>query len=444
MTVRSRTTLALLGGIALGVAVTMTGTVLADRDATAPNRADLVATRAAAARRQLSPLEGVSVEDAARLSEILQRVRIEYVDEVDDHALMENAVRGLVSGLDRYSAYLDRDEYDEIRLSTSGSYPGIGVEVAPEDDGITVPRPIADSPADRAGLRSGDVIVRIDDQPVQSDVDAAIDQMRGPAGTQVKLSVRRSGAPQVVDLALERAQVEVHSVAAESLESGYGYLRISSFSDTTAQDVTRALGNLLAARQGAGLKGLVIDLRNNPGGVLDSAVEVADAFLDSGVIVTADGRTPDARFRMDATPGEMAAGARIAVLVNGGSASAAEILAGALKDNGRAVLVGRRTYGKGSVQTVIPLADGRALKLTTSHYATPSGATIDQRGIDPDVESQGPDEPQGEPRLDAEVRQALRVLKSGVPTPGPHLVAAAAPAVTTPTAVAAVAPAAAR
>jgi carboxyl-terminal processing protease len=425
MTVRSRTTLALLGGIALGTAITMTGTVLAERDPA--TRAELVASRAAAVQRGESPIDGVSWEDAQRLAEILERVRIEYVDEVDERTLMEHAVRGMVSGLDPYSAYLDREEYDEIRLTTSGSYPGIGVEVAPEAEGIKVLRPIADSPAERAGLRSGDVIVRIDGAPVLSDVDAAIDQMRGPAGSQVKLSVRRPGAPAVVDLALERAQVEVHSVASELLEPGFGYLRITSFSDTTAQDVTRAVSNLLAARPGAPLRGLVIDLRNNPGGVLDSAVEVADAFLDAGVIVTADGRTPDARFRMDATPGELLAGTRIAVLVNGGSASAAEILAGALKDNGRAVLVGRRTYGKGSVQTVIPLADGRALKLTTSHYATPSGAKIDQRGIDPDLEVQGLDEPPGELAQDAEVRRALQALKTGVPAAGPRLVATATP-----------------
>lgn len=419
MTVRSRTTLALLGGVALGVAATMTGTVLAERDAAAP----VVATHPARVPAMPHALDGLPWEDAQRLAEILERVKLEYVDAVDDHQLMENAVRGLVSGLDPYSAYLDRDEYAEIRVSTSGSYPGIGVEVAPEQDGIKVLRPIADSPAERAGLRSGDVIVRIDDSPVQTDVDAAIDQMRGPAGTQVKLSVRRPGAPQVVDVALERAQVEVHSVTASQLEPGFGYLRITSFSDTTAQDVTRALTNLLALRRGGGaLRGLVIDLRNNPGGVLDSAVEVADAFLDSGTIVTADGRTPDARFRMDATPGELVAGAKIAVLVNGGSASAAEILAGALRDNGRAVLVGRRTYGKGSVQTVIPLADGRALKLTTSHYATPSGAKIDQHGIDPDLEVQGPDEPPDDAATDPEVRQALRALKSGVPAASPHLV----------------------
>ncbi len=313
MTVRSRTTLALLGGIALGVAATMTGAVLADREPS--QRDELVASRAAAVHRAQVPAEGLSWEDARRLAEILERVKPEYVDEVDDRMLIENAVRGLVSGLDPYSAYLDREEYDEIRLSTSGSYPGIGVEVAPEVDGIKVLRPIADSPAERAGLRSGDVIVKIDDAPVLSDVDAAIDQMRGPAGTLVKLSVRRPGAERIVDLALERAQVEVHSVAAEPLEPGYGYLRITSFSDTTAQDVARAVSNLLAARAGARLEGLVIDLRNNPGGVLDSAVEVADAFLNSGVIVTADGRTPDARFRMDATPGELLAGTLAAWLV---------------------------------------------------------------------------------------------------------------------------------
>ncbi|MCP5470504.1 MAG: S41 family peptidase [Sinobacteraceae bacterium] len=423
MTIRSRTTLALLGGIGLGVAVTMTGTVLADREPT--HRAELVASRAAAVHQEQPPVDGLSWEDASRLSEILERVKLEYVNEVDNHVLIENAVRGLVSGLDPYSAYLDREEYDEIRVSTSGSYPGIGVEVAPEVDGIKVLRPIADSPAERAGLRSGDVIVRIDDAPVLSDVDAAIDQMRGPAGTLVKLSVRRSGTEQLVNLALERAQVEVHSVAVEPLEPGYGYLRITSFSDTTAQDVTRAVTRLLAARRGSRLEGLIIDLRNNPGGVLDSAVEVADAFLSSGIIVTADGRTPDARFRMDAAPGELLAGTRLAVLINGGSASAAEILAGALKDNGRAVLVGRRSYGKGSVQTVIPLADGRALKLTTSHYTTPSGAKIDQRGIDPDIVIEGPDELPASVAADAEVHRALQILKTGLPGAHPRLVAAA-------------------
>ncbi len=428
MTVRSRTTLALLGGISLGVAATMTGTVLADRDPALREQVvqDRAALATAAAAVHDAMIEGMPREDARRLAEILERVKLEYVDEVDDHELMDNAARGLVASLDPYSAYLDRDEYDEIRLSTSGSYPGIGVEVAAEQDGIKVLRPIADSPADRAGLRTGDVIVRIDDAPVQADVDAAIDQMRGPAGTQVKLSVRRAGVQSVVDLALERAQVEVHSVSAENLDGGFGYLRIVSFSDTTAQDVTRAISNLLAQRQGASLKGLVIDLRNNPGGVLDSAVEVADEFLAAGTIVTADGRTPDARFRMDATPGELLAGTRIAVLVNGGSASAAEILAGALKDNGRAVLVGRRTYGKGSVQTVIPLADGRALKLTTSHYATPSGAKIDQRGIDPDVLVDGPDEPPADPQRDPEVRRALQALKTGVPAAGARLARTAA------------------
>ncbi len=416
MTVRSRTTLALLGGIGLGVAATMTGSVLADRDPLP--RDDVVQARAVAVSGGVATgarPAGMSVEDARRLGEIIERVKLEYVDEVDEHALVDNALRGLVSGLDPYSAYLDHDEYDEIRLSTAGRYPGIGVEVAADQAGIKVLRPLADSPADRAGLRSGDVIVRIDDAPVQEDVDDAIDQMRGPAGTQVKLSVRRAGGKQVVDLALERAQVEVHSVSAVNLDGGYGYLRIQSFSDTTAQDVKRAVSNLLAARRGAPLHGLVIDLRNNPGGVLESAVEVADAFLPAGVIVSAEGRTSDARFRMDATPGELLAGTRVAVLVNGGSASAAEILAGALKDNGRAVLVGRRTYGKGSVQTVIPLADGRALKLTTSHYATPSGAMIDQRGIDPDLEIEGPDDPPEDPRRDVEVRRALQVLEKGLP-----------------------------
>jgi carboxyl-terminal processing protease len=357
--------------------------------------------------------------DARRLAELMDRVKAEYVDPVDDATLVENALRGLVAGLDPYSAYLDRDEYDEVRLSASGAYPGIGVEVEAEDDGIRILRPIDDSPAAHAGLRSGDVIVRIDGNAVSPDVDAAIDQMRGAPGTDVRLQLRRAGAAGVVDVALRRARVEVRSVTGAPLGAGYGYLRIASFSDTTANDVAHELAGLVHA-QHRPLRGLVLDLRNNPGGVLESAVDVADDFLDSGVIVTADGRSADARFRMDATPGDLMDGARIVVLVNGGSASAAEILAGALRDNGRALLVGRRTYGKGSVQTVIPLSGGRALKLTTSRYATPSGAMINERGIDPDVELTGPEPAPGPLGRDPEVLGALAQLKGG-PAPAPHL-----------------------
>lgn len=403
---RSRTAIALLGGLVLGIAVSTSLPVRADRERAAVGAAAPPAPAAAAA---VAPPVALQAGELRRVSELIARIRGEYVDEVAPEQLVEHALRGMAGGLDPYSAYLDADEYRDLRVSTAGSYPGIGIEVEAAGGGIRVLRPLADSPAERAGLRSGDVILRVDDAPVGVDVDAAIHQMRGPEGSRVTLTVRRGGTEELVDVALERALVEVHTVAGTMLEPGHAYLRIDGFSDTTPADLRRVVAQL---RESSGpLLGIVLDLRNNPGGVLESAVEVADEFLDTGVIVTATGRTPDARFRLEARPGQIADAPELVLLVNGASASAAEILAGALKDHGRAQLVGRRTFGKGSVQTVIPLADGRALKLTTSVYATPSGARIDQRGIEPDVELEGPEPPVTAPRRDAEVAIALRLLR---------------------------------
>lgn len=394
MQVRSRTMLALVTGAILGISASMTGNVLADL-------------------RDAGSVEALPWEDARLLAEVLERVKRDYVDSVDDHALMENAVRGMVSALDPHSAFLDAAEYDEIRASTTGSYPGVGIEVAAEPDGIKVLRPIEGSPAWRAGVLPGDLIVAIDGEAIGIDLDGAIERMRGPAGSRITLTLARVGTPKPIDVPLQRAQVAVHSVEHAMLEPGYGYLRITNFSETTAADAARAIAALERGGPG-GLTGLVLDLRNNPGGVLEAAVEVSDMFLDSGVIVTAEGRTSDSRFRMDASPGDDLGGAQLVVLVNGGSASAAEILAGALKDNHRAVLVGRTTYGKGSVQTVMPLSGGRAIKLTTSRYFTPSGASIQQKGIAPDIVIDGeavtPDP--ATVATDREVRIALDALKS--------------------------------
>jgi carboxyl-terminal processing protease len=342
---------------------------------------------------------------------------------MDQHSLVENAVRGMVEGLDEHSAFLDRDEYEEMQSTTAGSYPGIGIEVEPTDRGVRVTRPVPGAPAARAGERAGDLIVAIDGVRADSDVDAAIGRMRGRAGTIVRIGIERDGEAAPLEFSLRRTQVEVHSVASQWLEPGYGYLRISQFSETTHKDVEQAIREL---RKEAGTKpiaGLVIDLRNNPGGLLDAAVEVADEFLDGGNIVSADGRTDEARFRMDALKGELLPGTPLVVLVNGGSASASEILAGALRDNQRATLLGSKTYGKGSVQTIMPLSDGRALKLTTSHYYTPSGASINEVGIVPDLPYAGADIPpadmddigiDAQPTLvarDAEIRYALTALK---------------------------------
>lgn len=406
---QGRTLLAAGVGLVLGVAsaLALSSMWRADRPsdgARAPAVAPPVVPAAAAgAIAALPPAE------ARRLSEILGRVRREYVDEVPAERLSDHAARGMVSGLDPHSAYLDRREYEDIRRGAAGSYPGIGIEVVADGEAVKVLRPIDDSPAWRAGIRAGDVILRIDDSPVRGDVAAAIDAMRGAAGSLVRLTLRRADSREVVEVALERTRVEVHSVSGSLLDERHGYLRIANFSATTSADFDGHVRDL--QRRAPGLRGVVLDLRSNPGGVLEAAVAVADSMLDSGNIVSATGRTAEARFRMDARPGQSLGGVDVVVLVDHGSASAAEILAGALKDNGRARLLGARTYGKGSVQSIIPLADGRALKITTSRYATPSGTLIQDRGIDPDLPLAAAEPRFEDPRLDPAVKAAMQELR---------------------------------
>jgi carboxyl-terminal processing protease len=417
MSIRSRTLATLAAGILLGIAGALAGNATAGRPIDAAHPAAAADT--------------LPWEDARLFAEVYERIKREYVDDVNDHELMEKAVRGMVSALDPHSAFLDSEEFEEIRLSTTGSYPGVGIEVVAEDAGVKILRPIEGSPAEQAGMQSGDLIVKIDGVEVGADLAGAINRMRGPAGSTVKLSVRRGASADLLEFSLRRAKVDVRSVSQQPLEPGYGYVRITSFSETTAEELARAIARLKRDSP-TGLKGLVLDLRNNPGGVLEAGAAVADAFLEHGLIVSADGRTPDAQFRMEATAGDVINGAALVVLVNGGSASAAEIVAGALKDHGRAELVGHKTYGKGSVQTVMPLSHGGALKLTTSRYFTPSGASIHDKGILPDVLIAGPDEPPGDLvaelpsaallQRDAEVRLALVELKARVRA-GPQRVA---------------------
>jgi carboxyl-terminal processing protease len=357
--------------------------------------------------------------DAHMLAEVLDRVEHEYVNPVDDHQLLQAAIRGMVSSLDPYSAYLDSDEYDEIKISSSGQYSGVGIEVSMEDDQVVVVSPFEGSPAAQAGIRTGDVIASIDGIPVNPTALAdTIGRMRGKEGTTVKVGILREGSAEPLEFTLTRSRVELHSVKSELPESGFGYLRIAEFSETTGDDTVRAL-RALRKQNGAPLKGLVLDLRNNPGGVLEAAVAVADAFLDGGLIVSAKGRTPESKFEMTATPGDELSGAPIVVLVNGGSASAAEIVAGALKDHHRAKLMGRTTFGKGSVQTVMPLSGDRAIKLTTSLYYTPSGVSINHRGIAPDIELERDPKPPEVPapanapleQRDPDVKRAIQELK---------------------------------
>jgi carboxyl-terminal processing protease len=358
--------------------------------------------------------------DARALAEVLERVKHDYVNPVDDHQLLQAAIRGMVSSLDPYSAYLDGEEYDDIKISASGEYFGVGIEISIEDDEVVVVAPFDGSPAAKAGIRSGDIIVSIDNVPVNTTtLNDTIGRMRGAEGSSVKIGIMRDGKPEPLQFTLKRSKVELHSVRSEMLEPGFAYARISEFSDTTGDDLAAAM-KALRKKNGSALKGLVLDLRDNPGGVLDAAVAVSDLFLESGVIVTAKGRTPDSKFEMDATPGDVLNGAPIIVLVNGGSASAAEIVAGALKDHHRAKLMGRTTFGKGSVQTIIPLAGERAVKLTTSLYYTPSGVSINHRGIAPDYELERADKPADAEvptdapvlKRDDEVRHALKELKT--------------------------------
>ena len=396
MTPRRSTVLALVLGMGLGFALATTSGVMALRR---PDAADLPR------------------QDARLMAEVIDRVKEEYVDPVDDHELMQHAIRGMVANLDAHSAFLEEDELEDLMVASEGNYTGIGIEVSYEDGLIVVVAPFEGSPAQRAGLLTGDVIVAIDGQAVRTaGLGASVARMRGEPGTVVRVSVERGALAEPIEYSIERARIDVHSVRQALLEPGYGYLRVSQFSETTQADLEAAFARLVEA-SGGPLSGLVLDLRGNPGGVLDAGVDVADAFLDRGVIVTATGRGPDARFSIEAAPGDLLGGAPLAVLVNGGSASASEIVAGALHDHGRATLLGRTTFGKGSVQTILPLSDGRAIKLTTSRYYTPSGVSIHERGIDPDIVLPRADDAAslGDPASDAELRAALDWLKQPAP-----------------------------
>jgi carboxyl-terminal processing protease len=376
MSSQSRLLLAAFGGLILGIAVSLASRVAAQAPAAAEGAEATI-----------------QWQDARLLAEVLQRVHENYVNPVDDHALMHAAVRGLVESLDEHSSFLERKDFEALQITTSGEYPGIGIALQAVPSGVIISECTPGSPADQAGLRGGDLITEVEGQAIgPGALETAIARLRGQVGSVVHLAVQRVGSAAPLKFSIERVTLELPSVSAQLLAPGIGYLRISSFTGTTASELESAVASFPRPASGK-LAGLVIDLRNNPGGVVDAAARVADDFLESGLIVTAEGRTPDARFRIEAHPGDISEGAPISLIVNGGSASAAEILAAALHDNHRARLIGRRTYGKGSVQTIMPLADGEGLKLTTSLYFTPSGASINGTGIAPDVLLSGTEQP---------------------------------------------------
>ena len=324
------------------------------------------------------------LDELRTFAEVLDRIKTAYVEPIDDKTLLENAIKGMLSNLDPHSAYLEPADFQELQESTSGEFGGLGIELGIDDGMLKVVSPIDDTPAARAGIEAGDLIVKIDGQPTKGwTLVQAVDKLRGKAGSKIELTlVREGGKPFTVKL--ERAVIKVRSVKSALLEKNYGYLRITQFQVNSGDEVGKALATL-KKDNGGKLSGLVLDLRNNPGGVLQSAVQVADHFLTKGLIVYTKGRLPNSELRFSADPADASEGVPLVVLINGGSASAAEIVAGALQDQKRAVLMGTDSFGKGSVQTVLPLTNDRALKLTTALYFTPNGRSIQAQGIVPDI-----------------------------------------------------------
>ncbi len=326
------------------------------------------------------------VEELRTFSDVFGRIKNDYVVDVDDKELIENAIRGMLSGLDPHSAYLDAEQFTELQVGTTGQFGGLGIEVGMENGFVKVIAPIDDTPAQRAGVEAGDLVIRLDDTPVKGmTLNEAVKIMRGKPGSDIELTIVREGVDQPLKISITRDIIKVKSVKARLLEPGFGYLRISQFQSKTAENMIDAIAKLKKENKGA-LQGLVLDLRNNPGGVLNGAVAVSDAFLKKGMIVYTEGRIADSRLRFNATPDDVINGAPLVVLVNQGSASASEIVAGALQDHKRAIIVGVKTFGKGSVQTILPLSSDSALKLTTARYYTPSGKSIQAEGITPDIE----------------------------------------------------------
>jgi len=341
---------------------------------------------AAPEARAEAKAEPVPFEDLRVFAEVFGRIKSDYVEKVPDKKLLEQGIRGMLGGLDPHSSYLNEEEFREIKVGTSGEFGGLGIEVGMEDGFLKVIAPIDDTPAARAGVKAGDLVIKLDDKAVKGlSLDEAVKLMRGKPGTGITLTIMREGRDKPLEILIERAVIKVASVKSRLLEPGYGYVRLSQFQAHTAEDLLKAV-SALKKQAGGKLKGFVLDLRNNPGGVLNAAVGVSDVFLKSGLIVYTEGRVKDSQLKFQAAPDDVLDGTPIVVLVNGGSASASEIVAGALQDHKRAVIMGRQTFGKGSVQTIIPITDRTALKLTTAQYFTPSGRSIQAEGIKPDIE----------------------------------------------------------
>ncbi|GGC08575.1 peptidase S41 [Marinobacterium zhoushanense] len=332
---------------------------------------------------QQESVPALPLEELRMFAEVYGRIKDAYVEPVDDRELLQDAIRGMLAGLDPHSSYLEPDAFESLQVHTSGEFGGLGIEVGMEDGFVRVIAPIDDTPAQRAGIRAGDLIIKIDDTPMQGlGLNEAVEMMRGEIGSEIRLTIVRDGIEKPFEVKLVRDAIKVVSVKHKLLEPGYGYLRITQFQLNTAADLRKALANMGKEQP---LKGLVLDLRNNPGGVLQAAVDVVDTFIDKGLVVYTEGRLPSSQLKFSATSETPAPNLPLVVLINGGSASASEIVAGALQDHHRAVLMGTDSFGKGSVQTVLPLGSDRGLKLTTARYFTPNGRSIQAQGIQPDL-----------------------------------------------------------
>ncbi len=332
-----------------------------------------------------APSKNKDIYEQLRLfSQVLDLVQRSYVKEVDPQELIYGAIQGMLSNLDPHSSFLKPDDYKELQIETKGSFTGIGIEITIRDGVLTVVAPIEGTPAWKAGLKPGDKILKINGKPTKNmSLLEAVKLLRGPKGTKVTISILRKGWTELKDITLVRDVIPIKSVRYRTVEPGYGYVRISNFQEKTPSELVKALNKL--EKTNKPMKGLIIDLRNNPGGLLDAAVKVADEFIDEGLIVYTEGRIKQQNMRFEATPNPRQHPYPIAVLVNEGSASASEIVAGALQDHRRAIIVGMPTFGKGSVQTIIPLPDGSAVRITTAQYFTPNGRSIQAKGIEPDV-----------------------------------------------------------
>src|ERR1700726_3942148 len=320
--------------------------------------------------------------------DVFERVRSDYVEKPDDSQLVESAINGMLAGLDPHSSYMDPKSFRDMQVQTRGEFGGLGIEVTMEDGLVKVVAPIDETPAAKAGVRAGDIITHLDDEAVQGlTLNQAVEKMRGPVNTKIRLKIMRKGNDAPIDIAITRDTIRVRSVRSNVDGDDIGYVRITQFNEQTTDGLKKAITDIGNQISNDKLKGYVIDLRNNPGGLLDQAISVSDAFLERGEIVSTRGRDPEETQRFNARPGDLTKAKPLIVLINGGSASASEIVAGALQDHRRATLVGTRSFGKGSVQTIIPLGSGNgALRLTTARYFTPSGKSIQAKGIVPDIE----------------------------------------------------------